>query len=71
MTTPAPTQTDLRPLSDGQLALWFGHLGDATKAAYQCAEYVDISGPLDADRWAEALRECLDATGLAADYLDT
>ncbi|MGO3473327.1 MAG: amino acid adenylation domain-containing protein [Brevibacterium aurantiacum] len=71
MTIQTPLHSDLRELTDGQLAMWFGHLGDVSKAAYQCAEYVEIKGHLDADRWAESVSSCLTVAGLVSDYLDT
>lgn len=71
MTMQTPLHSDLRELTDGQLAMWFGHLGDVSKAAYQCAEYVDIGGRLDADRWVESVSRCLSVAGLVSDYLDT
>ncbi|TSI14548.1 non-ribosomal peptide synthetase [Brevibacterium aurantiacum] len=71
MTIQTPIHSDLCDLTDGQLAMWFGHLGDASKATYQCAEYVDIDGPLDAHRWAESVSSCLRVAGLDSEFLDT
>ncbi|MFD3813648.1 amino acid adenylation domain-containing protein [Streptomyces rubiginosohelvolus] len=38
------------PLNAGQQGVWFAHQLDASGQQYNCAEYIDIEGPVDRER---------------------
>ncbi|QIS05703.1 amino acid adenylation domain-containing protein [Nocardia brasiliensis] len=63
----AVSAADGRPLTAAQLGVWLGQQLDPASAAFNIAEYVDISGPLDVD----ALVAAIHATVEEAEVLHT
>ncbi|GAA0811218.1 non-ribosomal peptide synthetase [Spirilliplanes yamanashiensis] len=61
------TSAPRRPLTTAQQALWFAQQLDPDNPVYTCAHYVDLRGPLDADR----LLAAIGAVTAAADVLTT
>ncbi|MER7849648.1 amino acid adenylation domain-containing protein [Kitasatospora sp. NPDC096077] len=55
----APPAAEPRSLTGAQAGIWYAQQRDPGSAAYLCAEYVDLVGPLDVDRFAAALRQTL------------
>ncbi|MFI2710538.1 amino acid adenylation domain-containing protein [Micromonospora sp. NPDC018662] len=49
-------------LTEAQLGIWFAQARDPRNPAYSSAEYLDLHGPLDADRFEAALRAAVSAT---------
>ena len=44
------------PLTAGQSGIWYAQQLDAANPIFNTAEYVEINGPLDPERFAAALR---------------
>ena len=50
------------PLSDAQLGIWFAQSLEPSSPAFNLAEYLEISGPIDATLFESALRQVADET---------
>ncbi|MFI7099489.1 amino acid adenylation domain-containing protein [Streptomyces sp. NPDC050161] len=50
---------DGQPLTGSQSGIWYAQQRDPDSPAYNCAEYVELSGPLDADLFAAALHRAV------------
>ncbi|AJE43577.1 non-ribosomal peptide synthetase [Streptomyces nodosus] len=58
-----PQSGDLRlPLTPAQSGIWFAQRIDSANTVYNIAEYLDIQGPVDPDRFETALRRVVDET---------
>ncbi|MFE2376463.1 amino acid adenylation domain-containing protein [Streptomyces sp. NPDC059398] len=55
---------DGQPLTGAQSGIWYAQQRDPLSPAYNCAEYVELTGPLDVERFAEALHRTV--TGIPA-----
>ncbi|MBY8883356.1 amino acid adenylation domain-containing protein [Streptomyces sp. PTM05] len=55
-------RADARPLTGAQAGIWYAQQRDPGSPAYNCAEYVELDGPLDADRFETALRQAVAET---------
>ncbi|RII13421.1 Dimodular nonribosomal peptide synthase [Streptomyces sp. YIM 130001] len=63
MPVPVPAFDDARlPLTAAQLGIWFAQAGAPRSPVYNTGEYVELTGPLDADRFEEALRDVVART---------
>ncbi|WP_326779377.1 non-ribosomal peptide synthetase [Streptomyces sp. NBC_01445] len=61
MSVPVPDGTRL-PLTAAQLGIWFAQARDPHSPVYNTGEYVELTGPLDADRFERALRDVIART---------
>ncbi|MFJ4873285.1 amino acid adenylation domain-containing protein [Streptomyces sp. NPDC088757] len=61
MAVPVPDEARL-PLTAAQLGIWFAQARDPRSPVYNTGEYVELTGPLDADRFERALREVVART---------
>ncbi|GGJ02573.1 dimodular nonribosomal peptide synthase [Saccharopolyspora subtropica] len=57
---PGPEQTAVEGLTAAQSGIWFAQQLDRTNPIFNTAEYVEIRGPVDPDRFAAALRRVVD-----------
>ncbi|MFF6918408.1 amino acid adenylation domain-containing protein [Streptomyces sp. NPDC012466] len=60
---PVPVPDDARlPLTAAQLGIWFAQARDPRSPVFNTGEYVELTGPLDADRFERVLREVIART---------
>ncbi|MFF9778209.1 amino acid adenylation domain-containing protein [Streptomyces sp. NPDC013978] len=61
MPVPVPDEARL-PLTAAQLGIWFAQARDPRSPVYNTGEYVELTGPLDVDRFERALRQVVART---------
>lgn len=61
--TDRPDASEGTPLTAAQSGLWYAQQREPGTPAYNCAEYVDLVGPLDPDAFAEAVRQAVEEAG--------
>ncbi|MBD0672654.1 condensation domain-containing protein, partial [Streptomyces sp. CBMA156] len=63
----ADSQTDDIPLLAAQAAIWYAQALDPASPVYNTGDAVEITGPLDEDRFEQALRQAVaEADALSA-----
>ncbi|WP_062217611.1 non-ribosomal peptide synthetase [Streptomyces sp. NBRC 109706] len=64
-----PRERETLPLTRAQLAIWFAVALDPANPAFECAEYVELSGRVEAEAFRRAVdRSLAEAVGLRARF---